>query len=147
MNICPNILRAFFMLFSWHSHQYMTTAKGGGFLSFNKETGREIIVSKDGLGEWKTKSKSREQILSIKILDNLLKNSTYTHDAPDAQNRKNIEKMSYFSGNCKINDKEYRAVITIRMIKNYGDKYYHHYLEDIKIEPYSGITRPAGEPG
>ncbi|GHU18631.1 hypothetical protein FACS1894163_10840 [Spirochaetia bacterium] len=62
----------------------------------NKETGREIIVSKDGLEEWKNKSKSREQILSI---------------------------------------------------KNYGYKYYHHYLEDIKIEPRSGITRPAGETG
>jgi hypothetical protein len=113
----------------------------------NRETGRKIIVSKDGLGEWKSKSKSREQILLIKILDRLLENASYTHDAPDKQNRKNIEKLSYFAGKCMINDKEYRAVITIRTIKNYGDKYYHHYLAETKIEPHSGITRPAGEPG
>jgi hypothetical protein len=113
----------------------------------NKETGREIIVSKDGLGEWKSKSKSREQILSIKILDKLLEGSVHTHDAPDKQNRKNIETISYFSCGCKINGKEFSAVITIIKIKNYGDKYYHHFLKDIKIEPCSGITRPAGETG
>jgi hypothetical protein len=99
------------------------------------------------LGEWKSKSKSREQILSIKILDKLLENAAHIHDAPDKQNRKNIENISYFSGKCKINDKGFNAVITIRKIKNYGDKYYHHYLEDIKIEPCSGITRPAGKTG
>jgi hypothetical protein len=113
----------------------------------NRETGREIIISKDGLGEWKSKSKSREQILSIKILDKLLENSTFDHDVPDKYGRKNIENISYFKGKCVINGTEYSAVITIRRIKNYGDKYYHHYLEDIKIEPYSGITRPADEPG
>jgi hypothetical protein len=113
----------------------------------NKETGREIAVSKDGLGEWKTKSKSRDQILSIKILDQLLENASHTHDTQDKAGRKNIALISYFTKNCKINDKEYNAIITIRKIKNYGDKYYHHYLEDVKIEPRSGLTRPAGETG
>jgi hypothetical protein len=37
MNLCPNILRPFFMFFLWHSRHYMTTAKGGGFLSLNKK--------------------------------------------------------------------------------------------------------------
>jgi len=40
----------------------------------NKDTGRVIQVSHQGLGEWKMKSKTREQILSIKILDKLLEN-------------------------------------------------------------------------
>jgi hypothetical protein len=113
----------------------------------NKETGREIVVSKDGLGEWKTKSKSRDQILSIKILGQLLENADHNHDAQDKGGRKNIETISYFTKNCKINDKEYNAIITIRKIKNYGDKYYHHYLQDTKIEPRSGLIRPAGKTG
>ncbi|GHU92785.1 hypothetical protein FACS189479_02710 [Spirochaetia bacterium] len=113
----------------------------------NKETGREIIVSKDGLGEWKSKSKSREQILSIKILDQLLEKAVFSHSEPDKLNRKNIMGISYFDCWCSINGQVYNAVITIRDIKNYGYKYYHHYLEDIKIEPRSGITRPAGEAG
>ncbi|MDR0475414.1 MAG: hypothetical protein LBH43_17295 [Treponema sp.] len=113
----------------------------------NKDTGREIIVSKDGLGEWKSKSKTHDQILSIKILDKLLENGIFDHDMEDKKDRKNIEKISYFHSSCMIGNNRYNAVITIRKIKNYGDKYYHHYLEDIKIEPCSGITRPAGETG
>jgi len=113
----------------------------------NKASGREIIVSKDGLGEWKSKSKSREQILSVKILDKFLENCIFDHDANDKSDRKNIEKILYFHNSCVINDREYIAVITIKRIKNYGDKYYHHYLEDIKFEPCSGLTRPAGKTG
>jgi hypothetical protein len=110
----------------------------------NKESGRDIIVSKDGHGEWKTKTKSREQIISVKILDKLLENGSFDHDAEDKQKRKNIEKISYFHSDCTVHGAQYKAVITIRKIKNYGDKYYHHYLEDIKYGPRSGVTRPAG---
>jgi hypothetical protein len=116
-------------------------------LNTNKETSREVIVSKDGLGEWKTKTKSRDQTLSIKILNSLLENAAFSHSEPDKLNRKNIKGISYFDCKCNINGQDYNAIITIRDIKNYGYKYYHHYLDDIKIEPYSGITRPAGEPG
>jgi hypothetical protein len=98
----------------------------------NIATGKDIIVSKDGLGEWKSKSKSREQTLSVKILDRLLENGIFSHDSNDKYGRKNIVKISYFNSPCVINNKEYNAVITVRRIKNYGDKYYHHYLEDIK---------------
>jgi len=37
----------------------------------NVDTGREIQVSRQGLGEWKMKSKTREQVLSIRILDQM----------------------------------------------------------------------------
>jgi len=113
----------------------------------NKASGFDIVVSKDGLGEWKSKSKSREQVLSVKILDKLLENCIFDHDAQDKFLRKNIEKVSYFTNQCEINNKKYEAVITVRKVKNYAYKYYHHYLEDIKIEPCSGLTRPAEEIG
>jgi hypothetical protein len=129
-----------------HCFEYARNAFQGKTYK-NKETGREIIISKDGLGEWKTKSKSREQIISVKILDKLLENGLFDHDAEDKQQRKNIEKISYFRSNCIINGVRFNAIITIRKIKNYGDKYYHHYLEDINIEPRSGVTRPAGKTG
>jgi hypothetical protein len=32
------------------------------------------------------------------------------------------------------------AIITVKKTKPYGDKYYHHYLDDIKIEPRSGTA-------
>jgi hypothetical protein len=109
----------------------------------NKETGRAISVSRSGIGEWRAKSKSREQILSIKILDKLLENARHDHDASDEANRLDIEKISYFRCQCKINSENKEAIITVRNIRNEGDKYYHHYLDDIKIEPCAGLSRPA----
>jgi len=101
------------------------------------------LVSKDGLGEWRSKSKSREQVLSIKILDELLENGIFVRGAMDKYDRKNVETIFYFYSDCTINSQEYKAVLTIKRIKNYGDKYYHHYLQDKKTEPCSGLTRPA----
>jgi len=49
----------------------------------NNTLGINIRVSRQGIGEWKMKSKSREQILSIKILDKMLINADFTHDAND----------------------------------------------------------------
>jgi hypothetical protein len=106
----------------------------------NKGTGRGIKVSGEGLGEWKMKSKTREQMLSIKILDKLLENATFDHDAPDEKGRLNIENFSYFTQRCVVNGTPFTAIITIKRTKLYGDKYYHHYLDDIKIEPYSGTA-------
>ncbi|MDR3146854.1 MAG: hypothetical protein LBU00_00585 [Treponema sp.] len=94
----------------------------------NKETGRTISVSRSGIGEWRAKSKSREQILSIKILDKLLENACFDHEADDEANRLDIEKIFYFKCPCVINFQKRKAVITIRHIRNEGDKYYHHYL-------------------
>jgi len=106
----------------------------------NSSTGREIQVSSQGLGEWKMKSKTREQVLSIKILDRMLENAVFDHDAPDEKARPNVETFSYFYYQCTINNVPFKAVITTKRTKPYGDKYYHHYLENIKIEPYSGTA-------
>ena len=106
----------------------------------NLSTGREIQVSSQGLGEWKMKSKTREQVLSIKILDCMLENAAFDHDAPDEKARPNVETFSYFYYQCTINETPFKAVITTKRTRPYGDKYYHHYLENIKIEPYSGTA-------
>jgi hypothetical protein len=106
----------------------------------NKETGREIKVSGDGLGEWKMKSKTRDQILSIKILDQLLENAAFDHDAPDEKGRPNIKNFSYFTRPCVVNGTPYTATITIKRTIPYADKYYHHFLGNIKIEPRSGTA-------
>jgi hypothetical protein len=114
-----------------------------GKIFVNKDTGKKISVSRNGIGEWRSKSKSREQILSIKILGKLLENAKFDHDADDKAARLDIEKVFYFKCHCGINERKNEAVITVRHIRNEGDKYYHHYLEDIKTEPRSGISRPA----
>jgi hypothetical protein len=108
-----------------------------GRIFTNQETGRPIIVSSDGIGEWRNKTKSREQILSIKILDKLLENGHFDHDAPDEAGRPEIEGFSYYKTLCIINNTPFNAIISIRRVKNYGDKYYHHYLEDVQFTPSS----------
>jgi hypothetical protein len=112
--------------------------QGKKYINLNTE--REIQVSRQGLGEWKMKSKTREQILSIRILDQILINAIFDHNAPDEKTRPNVDSFSYFYCRCNINNIQYKAIITTKRTKPYGDKYYHHYLESIKIEPCSGTA-------
>jgi len=106
----------------------------------NKETGKEIHVSRQGLGEWKMKSKTREQLLSIKILDKMLENAHFDHNAPDKKGRPDIDFFSYFNSICVINGIVFQAIITVKKTTTHGDKYYHHYLQNIKIKPCSGTA-------
>jgi len=103
---------------------------------FNKSIMRNISIARDGLGEWKSATKSREQALSIKILDDLLKIAVYWKEKPHKPPDPNIEKVIYFKQRCRVNGKDYTAVITVKVYKSEGlYKYYHHYLDDIIIEP------------
>jgi hypothetical protein len=97
----------------------------------NKSINNDITVSREGLGEWKTKTKSRDQILSIKILDKLLVHSIYWKEKNDGNEDPNIDKIRYYYQQCRINGTFYRAVLTIKVYK-YGQysKYYHHFLDD-----------------
>jgi len=84
----------------------------------NKDTCREIQVSRQGIGEWKMKSKTREQVLSIKILDQLLENAVFDHDAADEKGKPNIESFSYFNHLCMINGTLFKAIITVKRTKH-----------------------------
>jgi hypothetical protein len=112
----------------------------------NHDTGREILVSRDGLDEWYSKTRSREQAISIKILDDLLILSKLSKPDTDRKGRDDVTSMDHFSRKCVVNGKAYEARITIRTTKEHGDKYYHHYLADIEIEPRSGVLRPGETP-
>ena len=118
------------MLFAWA----LKRLKGKSFI--NKPINKAITVSRDGLGEWKSTTKSREQAISIKILGILLEAADYWKEGPHIPPDPNIEKVIYFRQDCRINGKMYTAVITVKAYKsqNYR-KYYHHYLDDFMIPP------------
>jgi hypothetical protein len=102
----------------------------------NKSLRQDIAVSRGGLGEWKTVTKSREQAISIKILDILLETGTFWKEGPPKNQEPNIEKVIYLRQKCRINDTPYEAVITVKVYKARGyHKYYHHYLEDMILNP------------
>ena len=94
----------------------------------NTDTGREILVSRDGLDEWYNKTKSRDQALSIKNLDKLLENGKKIDWLEDNYQRRNVEGFVYLSAACCINGNQYDAIISIKQTKNNKDKFYHYYL-------------------
>ena len=106
----------------------------------NTDTGRDIIVSSDGLNKWYNKTKSREQSISVKELDKILVESKKTGSDTDRKKRDFVEGYTYFNYEMDINKKPFRVSMMTREIKNRGSKYYYHYLEDIKIEPDSGLA-------
>ena len=116
--------------FSWA----LQNLRGKTFL--NKSIQKCIRISRDGLGEWKSATKSRDQILSIKILGNLLEIAGYWKEGPHLPPDPNIEKVVYFRQPCRINGHNYTAIITVKVYKSQNDhKYYHHYLDDFILEP------------
>ena len=117
-----------------------------GRLFNNTDTGRDILVSRDGLDEWYNKTKSRDQSLSIKILDRLLEDGKQIDQTGDKNKRQYVEGFIYFSAFCKVNEKSYNAVVTIKQTKGNPDKFYHYYLKDIKIEPCAGYGTSSGNP-
>jgi hypothetical protein len=112
----------------------------------NVDTGRDILVSRDGLDEWYNKTKSRDQALSVKNLDKLLKNGKKIDQSEDNYKRQYVEGFVYLSASCMVNGTAYDAVITIKQTKGNPAKFYHYYLQDIKIEPCSGNGASSEKP-
>ena len=115
--------------FSWA----LQNLRGKTFI--NKSIRKGIRVSRDGLGEWKTVTKSRDQALSVKILDIMLENADFWKEEPPKKPDPNIIKIVYLRQHCRINGNDYRANITVKVYKSQNDhKYYHHYLDDFILE-------------
>jgi hypothetical protein len=60
-------------------HQYLQIAKQNfqGKVFINKNTGKPIRISADGIMEWWRKSRKREHIISIQLLDIFLTNAMF----------------------------------------------------------------------
>ena len=112
-------------------HWALEHMRGRNF--FNTSINQDIAVSRDGLGEWKTVTKSHEQALSIKLLEDLLKNAVFWKEEQPKKADPNIQKVIYLKQHCRINGNDYRAIITVKVHKSQDyHKYYHHYLDDLR---------------
>ena len=100
----------------------------------NADTDTDIRVSRDVLDEWQSKTKSREQILSIKALDKLLETAVETNTVADRKGRPEIGSVKYFEAGLTVDDKTYKAHLTVKEIQNADNKAYHYYLEDVTLE-------------
>jgi hypothetical protein len=117
-----------------------------GRLFSNTDTGREILVSRNGLDEWNNKTKSRDQALSIKKLDTLLENGKFIDQSDDRYKRQYVEGFMYLSAPCRVNGTDYNAIITTKQTKGNMDNFYHYFLQNIKIKPCSGNGTSSENP-
>ena len=118
-------------------YQYRQFARKNfqGKVFTNKDTRKQIRVSADGIMEWWRKSRKREHVISMQLLDYFLENGIFIEENPDYKNRPEIESASLFESACKINEKSFRVILTIRKGVDDNAKFRYYTLRNIKIMP------------
>ena len=106
-----------------------------GKVFINKDTQNPIRVSRDGIMEWWRKSRKREHIVSVQLLDFFLENGIFIGESPDYKNRPEIEGASQFESVCKVNGKLYEVIITIRKGVDDMAKFRYYTLKNIQLLP------------
>jgi len=101
----------------------------------NKDTQNPIRVSRDGLMEWWRKSRKREHIISVQLLDFFLENGIFIGENPDYKNRPEIEGVNQFESVCKVNGKSFKVIITVRKGINDIAKFRYYTLKNVKFLP------------
>lgn len=101
----------------------------------NADTNTDIRVSRDVIDEWNTKTKSREQILSMKVLDKLIETAVASNtEEIESGKRKGVTGVKYFEAGLTVDDNTYKAYLTVKEIQDTDNKAYHYYLEDVALE-------------
>jgi len=98
----------------------------------NKNTQNPIRVSRDGINEWWRKSRRREHIVSVQLLDFFLENGIFIEESPDYLGREKIKSSSQFESVCKINGKIFKALITTRRAIYDIDKLRYYTVKEIE---------------
>ena len=118
-------------------YRYLQIArqKFQGKVFTNKDTQNPIRVSRDGIMEWWRKSRKREHIVSVQVLDFFLENGIFIEESPDYKNRPEIEGASLFESGCKVNGKSYKVIITIRKGVDDIAKFRYYTLKNVRLLP------------
>lgn len=113
----------------------------------NKDSGNIIEISTQGIDEWYSKSKSEEQIKSINLRVEILKNARMTHASDNTHSeRENAPSFEYYECPVEIDEKGFNAVASIKVIiENVGNRriYYHHYLGELKNQTVLNSSAPT----
>ena len=97
-----------------YRHLQIARQKFQGKIFTNNNTQNPIRVSHDGIMEWWRKSRKREHIISLQLLDFFLENAIFIEETIDYLGRMKIISASQFESICKINGKLYKVIITTR---------------------------------
>ena len=98
---------------------------------FNEDIRVLISVSSDCVRQWVKKSRTREKIILIQVLDLLLENSIYEGPPiPDRKNRAEIEHYKHFHQSVYINGLKNNVILKIIKPVNQPHKFYYYSLID-----------------
>ena len=81
---------------------------------FNKDRNWPIELSRRVISEWRIKSRTRERILSIQLLDTMIEGARFLQTVEDIKHTPGIESVSYFENQCMINGRLYKINITVK---------------------------------
>ena len=118
-----------------YSYLQLARQKFQGKVFTNKYTKCPIRVSRDGLMEWWRKSRRREHIISVQLLDFFIENGIFIKESPDYKNRPEIEGASQYESACKVNGSSYKVIVTVRKGVNDIAKLKYYTLKNIKFLP------------
>ena len=113
----------------------------------NEASGNTIEISAQGIDEWFSKSKSKEQIQSIYLLPQILRTAKKTHVAKNNHSeRKNAPLFEYYECPIEMQKNNFNVVVSVKLIvEKLGNRriYYHHYLEDLKNQTALNSSAPT----
>ncbi|MDR2716483.1 MAG: hypothetical protein LBB89_00250 [Treponema sp.] len=93
----------------------------------NRNTGWLIELSNRVINEWWGKSRTRERILSIQLLDVMIEGAKFLKAIEDTKKTPGIENVSYFENFCKINGKLFKINITVKKMLDKNRRFAYYY--------------------
>jgi len=93
----------------------------------NKNTNWSIELSRRVISEWRIKSRTRERILAIQLLDKMIEEANFLQTVKDTKNTHGIEEVSYFENQCKINGNIFKIKITVKKQKLLNRRFAYYY--------------------
>jgi len=93
----------------------------------NKDKNWSIELSRRVISEWRIKSRTRERIISIQLLDVMIEGAKYIRTVEDTKNTNGIENVSYLENQCYINGNLFKINITIKKQKWLNRTFVYYY--------------------
>ena len=98
----------------------------------NKDTGWHIEISNRVINEWWGKSRTRERILAIKLLDIMIEKAKFIKTVEDSKHTPGIENVSYFEDYCEINGKPYKINIAVKKMLETNRRFVYYYAATLR---------------
>jgi hypothetical protein len=93
----------------------------------NKDKNWPIDLSSRVINEWRAKSRTRERILSIQVLDTMIEGAKFLRTVVDTKNTPGIANVSYFENHCKINGRLFYIGITVKKQESVDRRFAYYY--------------------